>query len=132
MSRSSTTEDTVGIDVALLEAIVIPTEDGGSLWDPLPVTLPTYVTKPKAKRTVRTIDLGEPGTWTSGRTDEDTQIVAQAAAENAEAKAADGAANEGDAPARRRLLTGFGSRFDGWYLFVSRRSVGAPGLWRSW
>ena len=82
------TEDTVGIDAALLEAIIIPTEDGGSLWDPLPVTLPTYVSKPKAKRTVRTIDLGEPGTWTSGRTAEDAQIVAQAAAEDAEAKAA--------------------------------------------
>ncbi len=79
------TEDTVGIEVALLDAIVVPTEDGGSLWDPLPVTLPTYVSKPKAKRTVRTIDLGEPGTWTSGRTAEDTQIVAQAAAEEAEA-----------------------------------------------
>ena len=79
------TEDTVGIEVALLDAIVVPTEDGGSLWDPLPVTLPTYVSKPKAKRTVRTIDLGEPGTWTSGRTAEDTQIVAQAAAEAAEA-----------------------------------------------
>ena len=82
------TEDTVGIEVALLDAIVVPTEDGGSLWDPLPVTLPTYVSKPKAKRTVRTIDLGEPGTWTSGRTAADTQIVAQAAAEQAEAEVA--------------------------------------------
>ncbi len=82
------TEDTVGIEVALLDAIVVPTEDGGSLWDPLPVTLPTYVSKPKAKRTVRTIDLGEPGTWTSGRTAADTQIVAQAAAEEAEAEVA--------------------------------------------
>ena len=81
------TEDTVGIDVALLEAIVIPTEDGGTLWDPLPVTLPTYVTKPKARRTVRTIDLGEPGTWTSGRTAEDAEIVAQAKADEAETKA---------------------------------------------
>jgi hypothetical protein len=81
------TEDTVGIDVAMLDAIIL-TEDGGSLWDPLPVTLPTYVSKPKAKRTVRTIDLGEPGTWTSGRTAEDTQIVAQAAAEEAEAEVA--------------------------------------------
>jgi hypothetical protein len=95
VSEFDDTEDTVGIDVALLEAIVIPTEDGGSLWDPLPVTLPTYVTKPKARRTVRTIDLGEPGTWTSGRTEEDTQIVAQAAAENAEARAVEGAADEG-------------------------------------
>jgi hypothetical protein len=80
------TEDTVSIPVALLDAVVVPTEDGGSLWDPLPVTLPTYVTKPKAKRTVRTIDLGEPGTWTSGRTAEDAQIVAQAAEAAAEAK----------------------------------------------
>ena len=79
------TEDTVGIEVALLEAIVVPTEDGGSLWDPLPVTLPTYVTKPKAKRTVRTIDLGEPGTWTSGRTAEDAEIVARAASQDAAA-----------------------------------------------
>ena len=83
------TEDTVGIDVALLEAIVIPTEDGGTLWDPLPVTLPTYVTKPKARRTVRTIDLGEPGTWTSGRTVEDAEIVARAKADEAETKGVD-------------------------------------------
>ena len=104
MAEFDDTEDTVGIDVALLDAIVIPTEDGGSLWDPLPVTLPTYVTKPKAKRTVRTIDLGEPGTWTSGRTAEDTQIVAQAAAERGR-----GGGRRGHrAAARRRLLTGFG------------------------
>lgn len=83
------TEDTVGIPVPVLDAIVIPTDDGGSLWDPLPVTLPTYVSKPRARRTVRTIDLGEPGTWTSGRTAEDAQIVAQAQAEQAEASVED-------------------------------------------
>jgi hypothetical protein len=55
----------------------------GTLWDPLPVTLPTYVTKAKARRTVRTIDLGEPGTWTSGRTPEDAEIAAQATDEPA-------------------------------------------------
>jgi hypothetical protein len=81
------TEDTIGIPVALLDAVAVATEDGGSLWDPLPVTLPTYVTKAKAKRTVRTIDLGEPGTWTSGHTAEDTEIVARAAAEKAETDA---------------------------------------------
>jgi len=48
-------------------AVTVPTADGGSLWDPLPVTLPTYLSKPKAPRTVRAISLGEPGTWTSGR-----------------------------------------------------------------
>lgn len=31
-----------------------------TLWDPLPITLPTYVSKPLAPRTVRTIDLSSP------------------------------------------------------------------------
>jgi hypothetical protein len=78
-------EDTIGIPVEELKAALAagqdPTEGRGSLWDPLPVTLPTYVTKPKAKRTVRTIDLSEPGTWTSGRTAEDAEIAARAADE---------------------------------------------------
>lgn len=61
-------------DTSTIPAITDPT-----LWDPLPVTLPTYVTKPAAaRRTVRTIDLGEPGAWTSGRTDEATAIVREA------------------------------------------------------
>jgi hypothetical protein len=72
-------EDTVAIDVPVLDAVLVPTTDGGSLWDPLPVTLPTYVSKPKARRTVRTIDLNEPGTWTSGRTEEDSRLVAESA-----------------------------------------------------
>ncbi len=72
-------DDTVTIP-AVVDAMVVPTADAGSLWDPLPVTLPTYVSKPKAHRTVRTIDLGAPGTWTSGRTAEDAEIAAEAAA----------------------------------------------------
>lgn len=32
----------------------------GSLWDPIPITRPTYVSKPLAPRTVRTIDLSAP------------------------------------------------------------------------
>lgn len=32
----------------------------GSLWDPIPVTMPTYVSKPMVPRTVRTIDLSAP------------------------------------------------------------------------
>lgn len=31
-----------------------------SLWDPVPITKPTYVSKPLAPRTVRTIDLSAP------------------------------------------------------------------------
>ena len=57
-----------------MAAIVDPT-----LWDPVPVTLPTYVTKPAAtRRTVRTIDLDDTGVWTSGRTDGDAQIAREA------------------------------------------------------
>ncbi|GAW51163.1 MULTISPECIES: hypothetical protein [unclassified Nocardioides] len=60
-----------------------------ALWDPVPVTLPTYVTKPAAaRRTVRTIDLDDTGVWTSGRTDADAQIAREAdAAEKAARKA---------------------------------------------
>lgn len=50
-----------------------------ALWDPVPVTLPTYVGKPAAtRRTVRTIDLEGTGVWTSGRTEVDAQIAREA------------------------------------------------------
>ena len=55
-------------------AVVDPT-----LWDPVPVTLPTYVTKPAAtRRTVRTIDLDATGVWTSGNTEADSQLAREA------------------------------------------------------
>lgn len=60
-------------DTSTIEAV---RED---LWSPVPITLPTYVTKePAARRTVRTIDLDAPGTWTSGRTEEDAAIAREA------------------------------------------------------
>jgi len=61
-------------------AVSLSTADGSSLWDPLPVMLPAYVDKPAAKRTSRTIELGEPGTWSSGHSEDDSQSVAAAAA----------------------------------------------------
>jgi hypothetical protein len=84
-------EDTMGVSVEELQSALAPTADGGTLWDPLPVTLPTYVGKPTAKRTVRTIDLGEPGTWTSGRTAEDALIAAEATAAATPADRSEGA-----------------------------------------
>ena len=49
------------------------------LWAPLPVTLPTYVSKPAAeRRSVRTIDLDATGVWTSGRTESDAALVREA------------------------------------------------------
>ena len=68
------------------EIAVIPAEtsaeaptapDPGS-WDPVPVTLPTYVDKPMATRSVRTIDLDSTGVWTSGRSDSDSALVREA------------------------------------------------------
>jgi len=59
-------------------AVSIQTAEGESLWDPLPVTLPTYVDKPVAKRTIRTIELSDPGLFSSGHDDEDSATVAKA------------------------------------------------------
>jgi len=57
-----------------MAAIVDP-----AMWDPVPVTLPTYVGKPAAtRRTVRTIDLEGTGVWTSGRTESDAQLAREA------------------------------------------------------
>lgn len=50
--------------------------DEGSLWDPLPLTLPTYVGKATARRTVRTIELT--GMTSSGHDDLDSAIARQA------------------------------------------------------
>ncbi|RLV56565.1 hypothetical protein D9V41_05680 [Aeromicrobium phragmitis] len=57
--------------------------NGEMLWDPLPVTLPTYVTKPRAGRTVRTIDFTQAGAWTSGHVEgEDVDFPAPNVDEN--------------------------------------------------
>jgi hypothetical protein len=53
------------------------------LWDPVPVTLPTYVSKPPARRAVRTIDLDATGVWTSGRTESDSALAREADAAQA-------------------------------------------------
>ena len=52
--------------------------------------LPTYVSKPAAaRRTVRTIDLDSTGVWSSGRSEVDSALVAEADAAAREAKAAE-------------------------------------------
>jgi hypothetical protein len=79
------------LDVAAAEH-VWEYEAQGSLWDPVPVTLPTYVHKPRAPRTIRTIDLGAPGVQSSGHTEE---YAASAPVDEAAAPAA----HEADEPA---------------------------------
>jgi hypothetical protein len=63
------------LDEQLVIAVPSAASHGELVWDPLPVTLPTYVTKPRAGRTVRTIDFDAPGVWTSGHVEgEQTEL----------------------------------------------------------
>ncbi len=56
-----------------------PIADAPGTWDPVPVTLPTYVAKEAASpRTVRTIDLDSTGVWSSGRIEADAELARQA------------------------------------------------------
>ena len=65
-----------GSDTTSIPAVLVGDPD---LWDPLPMTLPTYVTKPVAtRRSVRTIALDDTDVWTSGRTEADSKLARQA------------------------------------------------------
>jgi hypothetical protein len=82
----SPTEDTVGVSRAELAAQEQAIADDGALWDPLPMTLPTYVSKPTARRTVRTIELTGGKVTSSGHDAADSKLVRDVkAAENAQA-----------------------------------------------
>lgn len=79
-------EEPSGESTQEISVVTAAPETESGLWDPVPVTLPTYVSKPAAvRRSVRTIDLEDSGVWTSGHTDADSQIAREAAdAERAE------------------------------------------------
>lgn len=89
--------------VASAPDLSAPVADEGSLWDPLPLTLPTYVTKPTARRTVRTISLTQ--TTSSGHDAADTKLAREAeAARKASASSdasASSASSSGQGPARK-------------------------------
>ena len=70
---ASAAYDGDGAETGQIQAVTDP-----SLWDPMPVTLPTYVGKATAPRSVRTIDLDATGVWTSGHTDADSQLAREA------------------------------------------------------
>ena len=71
------------LDEQLVIAVPSAASHGELVWDPLPVTLPTYVTKPRAGRTVRTIDFNAPGIWTSGHVEgEETELPLDTAEES--------------------------------------------------
>ena len=71
----STPLESDALDEQLVIAAPSVATTGELVWDPLPVTVPTYVTKPRAGRTVRTIDFAQPGAWTSGHVEgEDVEL----------------------------------------------------------
>jgi hypothetical protein len=71
----STPLESDALDEQLVIAAPSVATTGDLVWDPLPVTVPTYVTKPRAGRTVRTIDFAQPGAWTSGHVEgEDVEL----------------------------------------------------------
>ncbi|RNL78290.1 hypothetical protein EFL95_04055 [Nocardioides marmorisolisilvae] len=74
-------EDTQGLSRdELAEVVGEPVLDEGGLWDPLPVTLPTYVNKARARRTVRTIEItaATTGITSSGHDAADSELAREA------------------------------------------------------
>lgn len=67
------------------------TPEDSSTWTPVPVPTPTYVTAPRARRAVRTIDLSNPGSWTAASSSAPRTTIgpASAAGDSAEAEAQD-------------------------------------------
>jgi len=96
------TEDTAGLSRAeLADAVAAPVLDEGGLWDPLPVTLPTYVNKARARRTVRTIEIT--GMTSSGHDAADSALAREA---EAAAEAAKEASAEATTEAQARRAAG--------------------------
>ena len=86
----STPLESDALDEQLVIAAPSVATTGDLVWDPLPVTVPTYVTKPRAGRTVRTIDFAQPGAWTSGHVEgEDVELPShESASDEAQRRAA--------------------------------------------
>ncbi|GGD21841.1 hypothetical protein [Nocardioides daphniae] len=86
LSDSSVTLPAVDVELA---------PDDPSRWDMVPVTLPTYVTKPAvARRTVQSFDLESTGVWTSGHSEAESALARTAQEiKKAEQQAADEAAH---------------------------------------
>lgn len=54
-------------DVEVHDVVPVKGSDGSALWDPIPVTLPTYVGQPAIRRQVRTVDLAAGDITSSAR-----------------------------------------------------------------
>jgi len=84
-------EADTGSETEEIAAVPVAERDPDS-WDPVPVTLPTYVDKEAAARSVRTIDLDSTGVWSSGRSESDSRLARES--EEAARAAKEAAAEE--------------------------------------
>ena len=89
-------------EVPVVRAEVAEPIASGDGWELVPVTLPTYVSKPAARRAVSTIDLDSTGVWTSGHTAADSALAQQADA----VRAAGSSAGAAGAQAQPRRASG--------------------------
>jgi hypothetical protein len=71
-------EEDAALDTDEIPVVPADKEPAAGGWDPVPVTLPTYVAKATAGRTVRTIDLDSTGVWSSGRNVADSALAREA------------------------------------------------------
>jgi hypothetical protein len=79
---AETPEDTTG-ELAKVEAPLLGAEQperDPDAWDPVYAPLPTYVSKPVARRSVSTIDLDSTGVWSSGHSASDSKLAREAEA----------------------------------------------------
>ncbi len=79
-------EDTMASPGPMVVEVAVDEGTDPALWDPLPMTLPTYVSKSTARRTVRTIDIDATGVWSSGRSESDSAIAREADAAEREGR----------------------------------------------
>ena len=101
--RPSSRSPTTGPVTEEIAAVDAAAERAPGSWDPVPVTLPTYVSKePAGRRTVRTIDLDSTGVWTSGHDESDSRLAREA--DEAARPRRRGSRGRGRA-SRRRLLS---------------------------
>ena len=75
------TEETARVEAPLHGDEPAQAERDPDAWDPVYAPLPTYVSKPVARRTVSTIDLDSTGVWSSGRNASDSALAREAEAE---------------------------------------------------
>jgi len=90
IAEELSSDDTSEIPVVAAEVAEEEPVDSSS-WEPVPITLPTYVDKASVGRTVRTIDLDSTGVWSSGRNASDSALAREADEAARAVKAADAA-----------------------------------------